>query len=184
VHPGDVAAYVAESVAELRSRLARYLELGVAGVLLSEDTSLDVTFTKRERALVQTTLPSTLLDSAGGNVGVVYVVPDLGSPGVSRTLILHMDLSNYDGDPPTAELWLPERVPLPPDEWPVLGNGGIVREHPEFHRPFFCRRGLREYHSHPQHEDDPWDLYREALPLHALVVELLDDLQHRWIGRQ
>ena len=32
---------------------------------------------------------------------------------------------------------------------------------------------MREFHTHPQHQDQSWDLYREQLPLHAIVLELL-----------
>lgn len=97
--------------------------------------------------------------------------------------VLALNLTQYDAQPPTAELLDAARRPLPPEAWPrEFGPQGIVPEHPLFRRPFFCRRGLREYHTHFQHEDDPWDRHREGLPLHAVVVELLHDLGVRWIA--
>lgn len=57
-----------------------------------------------------------------------------------------------------------------------------MNDHPMYHRPFFCRRGLREYHSHEQHEEDPWAAWRDALSLRTIVLELLGDLRVRWHG--
>lgn len=95
-----------------------------------------------------------------------------------------MELNGYDSLPPTAELLLPDRSPLPPSDWPKsIGGQGIVHDSKDYGRPFFCRRGLREYHSHSQHEDDPWDAYREHLALHQIVMELLRDMRDTWIGR-
>ena len=184
MHPADVVDHVATSVDELRTRVSAYSELSVTNVTLEAGTMLYVSFEKMERQLVRVDVPSSIVLPGGGGVAVQYEVPDLGARPVARQLILHLELSGYDATPPTAELLLADRSPLPAEEWPVLGNGGIVPRHPDFQRPYFCRRGLREYHSHPQHEDNPWDRYREGLPLHAIVLELLDDLQHRWIGRR
>src|SRR5437867_1717392 len=36
----------------------------------------------------------------------------------------------------------------------------IVQEHPITHLPFICLRGIREYHTHYQHQIDSWGLYR------------------------
>jgi hypothetical protein len=42
---------------------------------------------------------------------------------------------------------------LPPD---LLLNG-----HPETRLPFLCHIGVREYHTHPEHDGDDWLLYRD-----------------------
>ena len=180
MHPADVAEHVATSVGEISERIARYPNLNVTAVELPGPFALDVRFEKKDWEVVGVILPSRL--QLPGGAGIGYQVPDLGSSR-SRALILHMELDDYDGQPPTAELLLPDHSPLPPQEWPKLGEGGIVHGHRLFDRPFFCRRGLREYHTHVGHEDDPWDSHREGLPLHAVVLELLDDLQKRWVGR-
>jgi hypothetical protein len=175
---------VQSEVAEVEARLSQYPELGVTSIVLEAHTSLYIGFNKRERGTMTAGLPSGLLLSGGQEVVRQYEVPDLGAAPVLRQLVLLLDLTNFDGDPPTAELLRDDRSPLPPGEWPMLGGGGIVADHPHFKRPFFCRRGLREFHTHPQHEDEPWDRYREGFSLHALVAELLGDLAHRWVGRR
>jgi hypothetical protein len=41
-----------------------------------------------------------------------------------------------------------------------LVSSAIVAAHPDTGFPFVCLRGFREYHTHPQHTDDPWEQYR------------------------
>jgi hypothetical protein len=36
----------------------------------------------------------------------------------------------------------------------------IIKGHPNTKEPFMCLQGTLEYHSHPQHNGDSWDLYR------------------------
>lgn len=36
----------------------------------------------------------------------------------------------------------------------------FVEVHPDTNRVFLCKRGVREYHSHPEHSGDDWLLYR------------------------
>ena len=183
MHPEDVAEHVAASVEELRERLADHPELKVLDLSLEDATRLFITFEKEERQMVTQPVASNLVLPGGASLQWGYEVPDLGAAPVRRELILLVGLDDFDGQPPTAELLQPDRSPLAPGEWPKLGGGGIVASHRIFKRPFFCRRGLREYHTHSQHAMDPWDLHREGLPLHSIVLELLDDLQHRWVGR-
>lgn len=182
MHPEDVAEFVEESVGVLAEKLQSTPELGDTPVL--EGVKLYVPFVKLERTLVQHALDTGFVLPGGGGVTMVHQVPLLGQPPTARHLILNLDLTDFDSQPPTAELLLPNRAPLPAEEWPKSIRGqGIVHGHKDFARPFFCRRGLREYHSHPQHEDDPWDKYREHLALHQIVIELLDGLRNTWIGR-
>jgi hypothetical protein len=109
-------------------------------------------------------------------------IPILGRSR-TRRLILRLGLDSFDLLAPTATLLAEAGDPLPAAQWPTsFAGGGIVTDHPVYHRPFFCRRGLREYHTHPQHEDDPWAAWRDALPLHAIALELLGDLRVRWHG--
>jgi len=133
--------------------------------------------------MVQAIMPSQLLGPGGGGVQFDVSVPDLGARPVTREVILKMGCDDFDGQPPTAELLRDDASPLPPDEWPRdLADQGIVRGHQIYgDRPFFCRPGLREFHTHPQHEDEPWDRYREALPLSQIALGLLVDLRKRWM---
>lgn len=180
MHPDDVREYVEEQVAELRARVEAAPELRVSSIEL-DGVQLRVVFEKDERPKLQHSIGSQLVAPGGQGIVFQYEVPDL-SRRVQRALILALDCTDVDGQPPTAELLLPDGAPLPPAQWPTdLSRQGIVHGHPDYPRPFFCRRGLREYHSHPQHEDDPWDCHREGLPLYTLVLELLHDLQTRWI---
>ena len=182
MHPEDVAEFVADSVEVLADKLRQQPDLGGPPVL--EGTKLYVPFLKLERELVRHTVDTGLVLPGGRGVSMVHQVPLLGQAPTTRELVLHLDLEDYDGQPPTAELLLPDRSPLPAPEWPKSIHGqGIVASHKDYGRPFFCRRGLREYHSHPQHEDDPWDRHREHLALHQIVIELLDGLRNTWIGR-
>lgn len=173
MHPDDVTDLVEEQVDLLREQLHHAADSPVEDVSLT-GTTLDVRFTKVSRGM--------LVARPGEGSLVPQRVVDL-SRKVTRSLILHMECDNFDAQPPTAELLDVDGNPLPATQWPQdLAGGGIVGAHPQYPRPFFCRRGLREYHTHPQHEDDPWDGHREGLALHALVLELLHDLGERWIG--
>ncbi len=111
-------------------------------------------------------------------------IPILGTRQ-RETRVLMMDCEDWDSQPPTATLELADGSALPRERWPRDPDGqGIVADHPLFgDRPFFCRPGTREFHSHPQHEDHPWDLYREGTTLSAIVLGLIVDLTTRWTMR-
>lgn len=181
MHPGDVAAYVAGQVAELQRRVQEAPELGVTCVALENDTDLYITFRKRERPRLEATLPADVLGPQGQEVTKRFVVPDLGRAS-ERELILFLECDGLDGRPPTAQLLSADRSPLPAEQWPTdLGGGqGVIHGHRDYPRKFFCRPGLREFHTHSQHADEPWDRYREQLPLRTVVLGLLNDLQKRW----
>lgn len=85
---------------------------------------------------------------------------------VFAPVAVRLDFTNYD-------LWAPSltfvdpltREPTLPSVGAVLRREGreeqlIVLEHPETHLPFLCVPGTREYHSHPQHSGDAWELHR------------------------
>jgi hypothetical protein len=182
LHPDDVAEHVAEQVQDLRARLESGPEIGVRAVELDAGTTLSIRLVKLERSLIRHAVSSPLIVPGAAEVRAVYDVPDLGAKPQERELILRAGCDDFDGEPPTAELLLPDGTGLPADQWPrEIANGGIVRDHPEYERPFFCRPGLREFHSHPQHEDQPWDRFRESMPLRSIVIGLLIDLRSRWM---
>lgn len=184
MHPGVVRSFVDASVVEMRDRLEGRLDLGVVDVVLDIDApEVFVAFDHHEHETEVVATASPLLLPGGKQLTRNHRVPILGRPSRQRRLTLHMGLEGFDLVPPTANLRGDTGEPLPADQWPTSFSGaGIVNDHPTFHRPFFCRRGLREYHSHPQHEDDPWARWRDVLPLYAIVIELLGDLRVRWHG--
>lgn len=182
MHPDDAAERVAEEVELLRARLAAAPELRAHDVQLLDRVELRVPFTKVGYSRVHVVgIPVRMVCWECGP-GVTFVKPVPVKTGrFERELVLRSFCDDYDGQPITAELLLPNGDALPDREWPhTLGREAIIRGHEDYDRPFFCRRGLREYHSHPQHEDNPWDRHREAIRIHNIVPELLHDLQTRW----
>lgn len=181
MHPDDVAECVGDEVERLRVEVAQAPQLNVSAVLLEDDLELYVTFAKTERPRARVEVPAKVLGPGGQQVTSLVEGLDL-SRTTRRELVLHSNCARYDFDPPTAELLLPDRTPLPREQWPHdLARAGLVHGHRDYDRPFFCREGLREYHTHPEHDDNPWDVHRESLRLHRVVLGLLDDLQHRWV---
>lgn len=81
---------------------------------------------------------------------------------------VQLGFEDYNVLPPSALFVEPvTRRPLLRPEIPASLNldgehsaNVIVGAHPETGFPFICLRGFREYHTHPQHTDDPWDRYR------------------------
>ncbi|MEO7572381.1 MAG: hypothetical protein ABIX10_08080 [Acidimicrobiales bacterium] len=183
MHPSLVRSHVVQSVADLRARLEDDGDHGVTEVRLdAESLKLDITFDHDEHETELVAARSTLLLPDGSPLTRPQRIPIIGRSRIRR-LVLHLELDSYDLLPPIATLRRESGDPLPAEEWPTsFAGGGIVNDHPIYHRPFFCRRGLREYHSHEQHEDDSWAAWRDALPLHVVVVELLTDLRVRWHG--
>ena len=182
MHPDDVAERVADEVETLRARLAAAPELRASEPHLIDRFELRVAFTRVAfRAVLPVALPARIsCPHCPPGQALMRVVPaKVGR--FERELVLRSFCDNYDGQAITAELLLPNGDPLPDHEWPkTLGREAIIRGHEEYDRPFFCRRGLREYHSHPQHEDNPWDAHRERIRIYHVVLELLRDLQTRW----
>lgn len=183
MHPSLVRAFVEANVEDLRTRLGGRPDLKTGELTLDLDSlTLNVPFdhTEHDTEVVDATSPFVL--PGGRRIARQQRVPILGRSRV-RHLTLHMALDGFDLVPPTADLLGEDGEPLAAGEWPTsFAGGGIVQDHPIYGRPFFCRRGLREFHEHEQHEDDPWVRWRDALPLHAIVVELLGDLRVRWHG--
>jgi hypothetical protein len=184
MHPADVAAYIDDSVVELRERAASRTDLGVLEIGL-QDTELSVTFqtstseSTAQKFGVGRPTPGDLAGIVGG-----IEVPIIGTSRRER-FMLKMDLTDWDSQPPTAILCDEHGNLLPNARWPhAHGSRGIVEGHPKYgQRKFFCRPGTREFHSHPQHEDTPWDRIREGMPLYSIVIDLLFNLTHRWTFR-
>jgi Predicted metal binding domain/WXG100 protein secretion system (Wss), protein YukD len=110
--------------------------------------------------------------------------PDL----VAMPLAVRFEFTNYDVWAPSLDFIDPithELLPHPPvirglafrqDGAPIRGGpvDVFVDNHPETTRTFVCKRGVREYHSHFEHNGDDWLLYRgDDLGTLAQLVEVL-----------
>jgi hypothetical protein len=88
---------------------------------------------------------------------------------------LRLDGAAYDGEPFRVEVCDLDDVLVPAERWPTgLMNGA----HPVHGRPFTCVRGTWEYHTHPSHHQERWDVHRSRLRLADLLDHLL-----RKVGR-
>lgn len=186
MHPTHVATFVAAGVDELRKQVADQPRLGIKSIELRNDVELSVRFesstSESDRQRHSVSVPGLLPELAAIAAG--REVPIIGTMRFEE-FILKMDFTDWDYQPPTAVLHDANDVLLPDERWPHDGDErGIVAGHPEFgSRKFFCRVGTREFHSHPQHEDHPWDASREGTTLHGIVIGLLHDLTERWTFR-
>ena len=184
MHPADVLDFVTIEVAELERRLEDRSDLGVAAVQ-QDNVVIDLAVDIVRYATANAGAVSGLLaGQAGIRVRTVFGrVPVIGSSTPDR-LVVRIDCTNFDATPPAVDLLATDREPLPEEQWPrgILSPGGIVARRREDGRPFICRRGLRAYHDHPQHADDPWDLHREGTRLADIVIGVLDDLKTRWVS--
>ena len=99
---------------------------------------------------------------------------------------VQFDYSNYDAEPPSVRFIdpfsgrllpfneLPTRLPrgVPGQEMPMPVLGGpkvqvmmaqdLVQAHSPEDIPFLCVPGIKEYHDHPGHSGDPWEVHRSA----------------------
>lgn len=133
-----------------------------------------------------------------------HVLVLLGAPSVSPPAIVcgaAFDYSNYDAQPPsvrlvnpfTAEPYVAEKLPtqlnraLPAQavQLPGLPQGNIEMRaaQPLMQAasggdiPFLCIAGVREYHDHPGHSGDSWELHR---PSGAGRLSRLLEIIHRY----
>ena len=116
---------------------------------------------------------------------VVVLASDKTSPPTIVTAV-QFDYTNYDVEPPSVRLInpfsgrvlmskeLPTRLPrmIPGQEIPTPVPGGpnlqvrmtqdLMQAHYPEEIPFLCIPGVKEYHDHPGHSGDPWELHRPA----------------------
>jgi hypothetical protein len=124
-----------------------------------------------------------LVDATFPEAYVVMAAPQIKpSPVVCGVLF---DYSNYDAAPPSVRLTEPfTRMPflakelpttlnraLPPQTMSIPGMAGnlqIMAPQPLMQAqtpeeiPFLCVAGVREYHEHPGHSGDAWELHRST----------------------
>lgn len=160
----SVAQYVDERVS--RSKFER--EIGEFRALAGE-------YRARGWLLVEATFPSVLVVLCATRLKPAAVITGV-----------RLDFTNYDAEPPSVRLvdpftgapypfgelptMLKRRVLGPPFPGLPLGPDGqpqrLVGEQPLMQAanaedvPFLCIAGVREYHDHPAHSGDAWDLHR------------------------
>lgn len=115
---------------------------------------------------------------------VVMGLPQMNPPAILWGVLF--DFTNYDARPPSVSLVDPfTRIPylhknlptylnkaLPAQEvaLPGVEGGGfqvqgaqpLMQAHSPEDVPFLCLAGVREYHDHPGHSGDAWELHRPA----------------------
>ena len=116
---------------------------------------------------------------------IVVLASNKTRPAAIVTAV-QFDYTNYDAEPPSVRIVdpfsgrllmsqeIPTRLPrmiLGP-EMPIPGPGGVkaqlngqqdlMQSHSPEDLPFLCIPGVKEYHDHPGHSGDPWELHRSA----------------------
>lgn len=86
------------------------------------------------------------------------------------TARIRFDGLNYDAEPFKVGVITEDGSIAPPDRWPPGSCGGL---HPLLGYPFICMRGTFEYHAHPSHLADRWDIHRADLRLPQLLAHFL-----------
>ena len=110
---------------------------------------------------------------------VVMAAPQVSPPAVLTGVLL--DYTNYDVRPPSVRLANPftrepyarledlptrltrrtvQAVPGLPEGMQAFSDGDLMQAHLPDGTPFLCLPGVREYHDHPGHSGDPWELHR------------------------
>jgi putative metal binding uncharacterized protein len=156
---------------------------------IAEYEAMEAEYRSRGWLLVRARFPDVLVVLAAPKVKPTPVVV-----GVA------FDYTNYDAAPPSVRLVnpftgkpylnkeLPTQLPrgLPKQEVAIgAGNARMVvgqiqplmQAHGPDEVPFFCMAGVREYHEHPAHSGDSWELHR---PAGAGRLYRLLDLIHRY----
>jgi hypothetical protein len=145
---------------------------------IAEYRMLDVDYRRRGWMLLKAEYPEVL---------VVLAAPQLTPPAI--VIGVRFDYSNYDVRPPsvrlvnpfTAEPYKTKDIPTLLKRaveagWPqvpglVVPPGAQVRmvaQQPLMQSygpediPFLCLAGVREYHDHPGHSGDAWELHRKS----------------------
>ena len=116
---------------------------------------------------------------------IVVLASSKTSPPAIVTAV-QFDYTNYDAEPPSVRLVdpfsgrlllnkelpirLPRMIPGPEMSTPVPGlpklqlntAQDLMQAHSPEDLPFLCIAGVKEYHDHPGHSGDSWELHRSA----------------------
>lgn len=125
-----------------------------------------------------------LIEAAYPDVFVVMAAPKLRPPAIVCGVLL--DYTNYDAEPPsvrlvnpfTREPYVAKDLPtalnraVPAQTIPIPGMPGgniqmqaaqpLMQATEPDEIPFLCIAGVREYHDHPGHSGDTWELHRSG----------------------
>ena len=126
-----------------------------------------------------------LVEATFPTVFIVLASPKLKPPAIVTGVLF--DYSNYDNEPPSVRLVNPlTRIPYKGRELPTALNRAmpgqamqlpgmppganlqmqvaqpLMQAHDPEDIPFLCIAGVREYHEHPAHTGDAWELYRST----------------------
>jgi len=122
-----------------------------------------------------------LIEAEFPEVFVVVAAPNLQPPAIVTGVLF--DYTNYDAQPPSVRLvnpftrqpFLARELPttlnraLPVQQVDLPGVAGqvqmtaaqpLMQSHGPDELPFLCIAGVREYHEHPGHSGDLWELHR------------------------
>jgi hypothetical protein len=138
---------------------------------IAEYRSLEQDYRKRGWLLIEANFPHAL---------VAMVARQLAVPSV--VLGVSFDFTNYDVEPPsvrlvdpfTGEPYKPTNLPVRLDRrvpgvvMPAMPQGlpapVVAQPYLQWYSgddiPFLCLPGVREYHQHPGHSGDSWELHR------------------------
>lgn len=136
---------------------------------LADFRALERDYQRRGWFLAEATFPTVL---------VVMVAAHLSPPPVVTGVLF--DYTNYDARPPSVRLVNPftrepyrasqlptplnRRVEPPPTDalagLQVVAVQQLMQSYDPQDIPFLCLPGVREYHDHPGHSGDPWELHR------------------------
>ena len=118
-------------------------------------------------------------------VAVVVLASKKTSPP-ALVAAVQFDYTNYDAEPPSVrfidpfsgrslsfrELPLRMQRMVPGLELPIPGPGGgkaqlnkpenLMQAYTPEDVPFLCIAGVKEYHDHPGHSGDPWEMHRSS----------------------
>lgn len=130
-----------------------------------------------------------LAEASFPTVMVVMAAPHVSPPPVVTGVLF--DYTNYDAQPPSVRLVNPfTREPYCASQLPTALNRGIrhavpgaedmqirsqqplMQSYAPTDIPFLCLPGVREYHNHPGHSGDSWELHRPTAG--GALVRLLD----------
>lgn len=137
-----------------------------------------------------------LLSAEFPHVLIALASPKLRPPAIVTGVAF--DYTNYDAQPPSVRLVnpftgepyahkdLPTQLlqPVQGDPVPGMPNGArlvlqqpLMQAHAPDDIPFLCLAGVREYHEHPGHTGDSWELHRPSGA--GRLIRLLDVI-HRY----
>lgn len=138
-----------------------------------------------------------LVEAAFPTVFVVLGVPQTRPPAILCGVVF--DYTNYDAAPPSVRLVdpftrrpfinrelptaLPKALPAQAVEvgvgmnFEIQGAQPLMQAHGDDDIPFLCIAGVHEYHDHPGHSGDAWELHRSTGA--GNVVRLLEVI-HRY----